>query len=381
MEFATRAIHVGQDPEPATGATIPPIFLSTTFTQKAPGEHKGYEYSRTRNPTREALEACLASLEEGEACAAFSSGLAASAAVLQSLRPGDGVVGAHDLYGGTYRLLEQVFRPSGLEVTYAADASPEAYARALDSLARPRLVWLETPTNPLLDVVDIQLVADVARSRDALVVVDNTFATPYLQQPLLLGADLVVHSTTKYFSGHSDVVGGAVIARKAGGLERIRFLQNAVGSVPGPMDCYLVQRGMKTLAVRMEKHCANAQRIAEELAGWKRIREVLYPGLKSHRGHAVAKRQMRAFGGMITIRVEGASEAAKRLCSGLKLFACAESLGGVESLCSHPATMTHASIPKQVRESRGISEDMIRLSVGIEDPADLIDDLRRALPG
>jgi cystathionine gamma-lyase len=379
MKFATRSIHVGQRPEPVTGATIPPIFLSTTFTQAAPGEHKGYEYSRSGNPTRDALEKCLASLEEGEACAAFSSGLAASAMVFQSLRPGDGVVGGQDLYGGTYRLLEQVFRPCGLEVAHAADASPEAYARALGSLARPRLVWLETPSNPLLDIVDIRPVVEMAHAHDSLVVVDNTFATPYLQQPLKLGADLVVHSTTKYISGHSDVIGGVVIARTAVHLEPIRFLQNAVGAVQGPMDCYLVQRGLKTLAIRMEKHCANAQRVAEEMVSWKQVRQVIYPGLESHQGHAVARSQMRAFGGMVTIRLQGGEFAAKRFCSNLKLFACAESLGGVESLCSHPATMTHASIPRLVRESRGISDDMIRLSVGIEDPGDLIEDLRRAL--
>jgi cystathionine gamma-lyase len=381
MEFATRSIHVGQRPDRVTGATIPPISLSTTFTQAAPGEHKGYEYSRSGNPTRDALEECLASLEEGAACAAFSSGLAASAAVFQSLDPGDGVVGGHDLYGGTYRLLEQVFRPSGLEVAYAADGSPEAYAKALESLARPRLLWLETPTNPLLDVADIRRACEIAHARDSRVVVDNTFATPYLQQPLKLGADLVVHSTTKYLGGHSDVVGGAVIARQTEDLERVRFLQNAVGAVPGPMDCYLVQRGLKTLAIRMEKHCANALRIAEELAVWEQVREVIYPGLESHRGHAIARRQMRAFGGMVTIRLHGGESAARRFCSNLRLFACAESLGGVESLCSHPATMTHASVPRHIRESRGISEDMLRLSVGIEEPADLLDDLRRALAG
>ena len=379
MEFATRSIHVGQGPEAATGATIPPVFLSTTFTQAGPGQHKGYEYSRTRNPTRDALEECLASLEEGEACAAFSSGLAASAAVLQSLHPGDGVVGCHDLYGGTYRLLEQVFRPWGLEVNYAADRTPEAYAKAVGSLARPRLVWVETPTNPLLDIVDIQRVAEIAHARDCLVVVDNTFATPYLQQPLRLGGDIVVHSTTKYICGHSDVIGGAVIARRAAGLEQVRFLQNALGGVPGPMDCYLVQRGVKTLAIRMDKHCANAQRIAEDLAGQKQVREVIYPGLESHPGRAVANRQMRGSGGMVTIRVDGGESAARRICSRLKLFSCAESLGGVESLCSHPATMTHASIPQRVRESHGITGDLIRLSVGIEDPDDLIHDLRRAL--
>lgn len=379
MEFSTRSIHVGQHSEPVTGATIPPIFLSTTFTQSAPGEHQGYEYSRSRNPTRDALEECLASLEEGEACAAFSSGLAASAAVLQSLHPGDGVVGGHDIYGGSYRLLEQVFRPWGLQVAYAADASPEAYAKALASLARPRLVWVETPTNPLLDIVDIQRVAEIGHTRDCLVVVDNTFATPYIQQPLKLGADLVVHSTTKYLGGHSDVVGGAVVARGAKHLEKVRFLQNATGAVPGPMDCYLVQRGLKTLGIRMEKHCANAQSIAEELLTWKQIREVIYPGMGSHQGHAVARRQMRAFGGMVSVRLHGGELAAKRFCSRLRLIACAESLGGVESLCSHPATMTHASIPPDVRESHGITGDLIRLSVGIEDIQDIKADLDQAL--
>ncbi len=379
MEFSTRSIHVGQHPEPVTGATIPPVFLSTTFTQSAPGEHKGYEYSRSRNPTRDALEECLASLEEGEACAAFSSGLAASAAVLQSLHPGDGVVGGHDLYGGSYRLLEQVFRPWGLHVAYAADTSPEAYANALKSLARPRLVWVETPTNPLLDIVDIQRVAAIAHTLGCLVVVDNTFATPYLQQPLKLGADLVVHSTTKYLGGHSDVVGGAVVARAAKHLEKVRFLQNATGAVPGPMDCYLVQRGLKTLGIRMEKHCANAQSIAGELLTREQIREVIYPGMAGHQGHAVARRQMRAFGGMVTVRIQGGEPAAKRFCSRLRLIACAESLGGVESLCSHPATMTHASIPPDVREAHGITGDLIRLSVGIEDLADIQADLDQAL--
>jgi cystathionine beta-lyase/cystathionine gamma-synthase len=379
MEFSTRSIHVGQRSEPVTGATIPPIFLSTTFTQSAPGEHQGYEYSRSGNPTRDALEECLASLEEGEACAAFSSGLAASAAVLQSLHPGDGVVGGHDLYGGSYRLLEQVFRPWGLHVAYAAGTSPEAYAKALASLARPRLVWVETPTNPLLDIVDIQRVAAIAHALGCLVVVDNTFATPYLQQPLKLGADLVVHSTTKYLGGHSDVVGGAVVAREAKHLEKVRYLQNATGAVPGPMDCYLIQRGLKTLGIRMQKHCANAQAIAEELLTWKQIREVIYPGSAGHQGHAAARRQMRAFGGMVTVRLHGGELAAKRFCSRLRLIACAESLGGVESLCSHPATMTHASIPPDVRESHGITGDLIRLSVGIEDIQDIQADLDQAL--
>ena len=379
MEFATRSIHVGQDPEPVTGATVPPVSLSTTFTQAAPGQHKGYEYSRSGNPTRGRLEECLASLEEGAACAVFASGLAASTAVFQSLRPGDGVVGGRDLYGGTYRLLEQVFRPWGLEVAYVRDASPASYAEALSALARPKLVWVETPGNPLLEIVDIRSVVELAHARGCLVAVDNTFATPYLQQPLTLGADFSVHSTTKYLGGHSDVVGGAVIARQAARLEPVRFLQNAAGGVPGPMDCYLVHRGVKTLAVRMERHCVNAQRIAEELARSEQVSQVLYPGLENHPGHAVAARQMRGFGGMVAFRVHGGDQAARQVCSRLKLFACAESLGGVESLCSQPATMTHASIPPPVRESHGITGDLIRLSVGIEDAGDLIADLRGAL--
>jgi cystathionine gamma-lyase len=380
MEFETRAVHTGQAPDPATGATIPPIHLTTTFTQPAPGEPlAGFDYSRSGNPTRGGLEACLASLEGGAACAAFSSGLAACSAVLQSLAPGDGVVASHDLYGGTFRLLDKVFVPWGLEVASAQDASLEAYTRAIESLRRPRLLWIETPTNPLLDVLDIEALSGLARKHGMLSAVDNTFATPYLQRPLELGADLVVHSTTKYASGHSDVVSGAVVARSPSLLERIRFLQNAMGAVPGPLDCYLVQRGLKTLAVRMDRHCANAQALAEALSGTPGIRRVIYPGLDSHSGHAVAARQMRAFGGMVSLELEGGAEAARRFCSRVRVFACAESLGGVESLCSHPATMTHASVPPAIRQARGISDGIVRLSVGIEDAADLIEDVRQAL--
>ena len=379
MKFATRAIHVGQEADPATGSTIPPIHLTTTYTQAAPGQHKGYEYSRTQNPTRRALEQCLASLEEGEECAAFASGLAATTAILQALKPGDGVVAGHDLYGGTFRLLEKVFLRWGLEVAFVADSSSEAHQKAIRSLARPRLLWLESPTNPLLDVVDISGLSQLAKSREIMVVVDNTFATPYLQKPLRLGADLVVHSTTKYLGGHSDVVGGAVVASKKHMLEEVRFLQNAAGAVPGPMDCYLVLRGLKTLAVRMDRHCANARHLADALRQMRGVTKVLYPGLPDHSGFELAQKQMSDYGGMVTIELEGGAERAHRFCSSLKVFSLAESLGGVESLCGHPATMTHASIPRPIREARGITDSLVRLSVGIEDIDDLLTDIRQAL--
>ena len=379
MKFSTRAIHVGQEADPSTGSTIPPIHLSTTYTQAAPGQHKGFEYSRSQNPTRKALEQCLASLEEGEECAAFSSGLAATTAVFQSLEPGDGVVGGHDLYGGTFRLLQRVFKRWGLEVAFAADSSPEAHERAMASLRRPRLLWLETPTNPLLDIVDVSTLVRVARVHSMAVAVDNTFATPYLQRPLRLGADLVIHSTTKYLGGHSDVVGGAVIARKKESLEGIRFLQNAAGGVPSPIDCYLLLRGLKTLAVRMDRHCANALQLASILTKKPGITKVFYPGLPDHPGLEIARAQMNSFGGMITLQLEGDAGHTRRFCSKLKVFSLAESLGGVESLCCHPATMTHASIPKELREARGITETLVRLSVGIEDVEDLIADVEQAL--
>ena len=379
MKFETRAIHAGQDPDASTGATIPPIHLTTTYTQAAPGENKGFEYSRTQNPTRQRLEECLAALEEGEACAAFSSGLAATNAILQSLRPGDGVLAGHDLYGGTFRLLDKVFRPWGLETATPENGTPDAYRRALSRLAKPRLIWVESPTNPLLDIVDLHAVAELAKEHSLTVVVDNTFATPYLQQPLKLGADFVVHSTTKYLGGHSDVIGGAVIARKKDRLEPIRFLQNAAGAVPGPMDCYLVQRGLKTLAVRMDRHAANAEAIAHALESMPGIDGVIYPGLPGHSGRALAARQMRNFGGMVSLRISGGLEPARRFASRLRVFACAESLGGVESLCSHPATMTHASVPAELRHARGLSDNLVRLSVGLENVDDLLDDLRQAL--
>jgi cystathionine gamma-lyase len=374
--FATRAIHAGQDPDPATGATVVPIYATSTYTQEGPGKHKGYEYSRSGNPTRTALEKCLASLEGGERGLAFASGLAATTALLSVLRPGDEVVAAADLYGGTYRLLERVFKPWGLVSHYTDDPSPKGFERLMSPATK--LVWIETPTNPLLQLVDIAAIAEVTHRRGALLAVDNTFASPYLQQPLRLGADLVVHSTTKYLGGHSDVVGGAVIGR-AELLGPIAFYQNAAGGVPGPFDAYLTLRGLKTLAVRMDKHCSNARQLAAWLVEQPQVERVYYPGLASHPSHALASKQMRDFGGMVSMRLKGGTEAAKRFMTRTKLFSLAESLGGVESLLCHPATMTHASIPADIRIARGVDDALLRLSVGIEEVEDLQEDLRQAL--
>lgn len=379
MRFSTRAIHVGQEPEEVTGATIPPIFISSTYTQEAPNVHKGYDYSRAVNPTRDNLEDCLASLEGGEACAAFSSGLAATTAVFQTLRPGDGVVAGHDLYGGTFRLLNKHFVPWGLEVVYADGGSLEDFDKAIGQLSRPRMMWLETPTNPLLEISDLEGLSNLAKKHNMAVAVDNTFATPCLQLPIALGADIVVHSTTKYLGGHSDVIGGAAITRTTEQMEQIRFLQFAAGAVPSPFDCYLVQRGLKTLSLRMERHCQNAQLIAEKLQEYPQIEEVLYPGLPSHPGHELAKKQMCGFGGIVSIKMKGDLDRTKGFCSSLKVFSLAESLGGVESLCNHPALMTHASIPKEIREQRGVGDTLVRLSVGVEDAEDLLEDIERAL--
>jgi cystathionine gamma-lyase len=374
--FATRAIHAGQDADPATGATVVPIYATSTYTQEAVGKHKGYEYSRSGNPTRTALETCLAALEGGERGLAFASGLAATTAVLSLLRPGDEVVAAADLYGGTYRLLERVFKPWGLVTRYTEDASPAGFAKLMTPATK--LVWIETPTNPLLQLLDIEALAAVAHKGSALLAVDNTFASPYLQQPINLGADLVIHSTTKYLGGHSDVVGGAVIGRRDL-LGPIAFYQNAAGGVPGPFDAWLTLRGLKTLAVRMERHCANARHLAEWLKQQPHVDRVYYPGLPDHPGHELARRQMRDFGGMISMRLRGGAEAARSFLPRTKLFSLAESLGGVESLVCHPATMTHASIPADIRLARGVDDGLIRLSVGIEAVADLQEDLRQAM--
>ncbi|MFO0950112.1 MAG: cystathionine gamma-synthase [Isosphaeraceae bacterium] len=374
--FSTRAIHAGQEADPATGATVVPIYATSTYTQEAPGRHKGYEYSRSGNPTRTALETCLAAIEGGERGLAFASGLAATTAVLSTLRPGDEVVAASDLYGGTFRLLERVFKPWGLVARYTDDPGPDGFARLMSPATK--LVWIETPTNPLLQVVDIGAVAEVAHAHGALLTVDNTFASPYLQRPIDLGADLVVHSTTKYLGGHSDVVGGAVIGRKDL-LAPIAFYQNAAGGVPGPFDSWLVLRGIKTLSLRMERHSSNAAALAEWLAAHPKVERVYYPGLADHPNHDVARRQMRSFGGMLSLRLTGGGPAALGLLTRTRLFSLAESLGGVESLICHPASMTHASIPAEIRAARGVDDGLVRLSVGVEDLEDLRDDLSRAL--
>ena len=375
--FSTLSIHAGQGPDPATGATVVPIYATSTFTQSSPGEHLGYEYARSGNPTRTALETCLAALEGGEKAAAFASGLAASNGVLAALlKPGDEVVAAADLYGGTYRMLERLFKPWGITAHYTEDVSAEGFARLINH--KTRLVWVETPTNPLLQIVDIAAIAHQTQRTGSLLVVDNTFASPYLQRPLELGADLVVHSTTKYLGGHSDVVGGAVIGR-AELMTPIAYYQNAAGGVPGPFDSFLTLRGIKTLAVRMERHCANAETLAHWLAKHPKVDRVYYPGLETHPGHSIAKHQMRGYGGMISIRIRGGKPAAVSMLQKTKLFSLAESLGGVESLISLPAAMTHASIPAEIRQRRGVDDALVRLSVGIEEVADLQADLAAAL--
>ncbi|HEX9068954.1 MAG TPA: cystathionine gamma-synthase [Ktedonobacterales bacterium] len=376
-KFATRAIHTGQEAEPVTGATIFPIFQTSTYTQAGLGDNKGYEYSRTHNPTRTALEECLASLEHATHGLAFSSGLAAESAVLSLLRPGDHVIAGDDLYGGTYRLFERVLAPMGIAFDYVPAGDVRAYAKAI----RPatKLIWLETPTNPLLNLVDIAAVARIAREHGVRLVVDNTFASPYLQRPLDLGAHIVVHSTTKYINGHSDVIGGAVLTSDDEAFERIKFYQNAAGGVPSPFDSWLVMRGVKTLAVRMRQHCENAQAVAEYLEKHSLVQRVYYPGLASHHDHELAKRQMDGFGGMVSFAFKGTRDDVDTFVRSLKVFALAESLGGIESLCCHPVTMTHASIPKAERDARGVADTLLRLSVGIEDVADLIADLDQAL--
>ncbi len=375
--FATRAIHAGQDADPSTGATITPVFQTSTYTQQGLGENKGYEYSRTGNPTRAALETCLASLENARFGLAFSSGLAATAAALSFLRPGQHVIAGDDLYGGTYRYFERVLKPTGVSITYVAAGDIAAYADAVR--AETALIWAETPTNPLLSLVDIRALAEVASAGGLTLAVDNTFATPYLQQPLDLGAHLVVHSTTKYINGHSDVVGGAVLTSDEKLYTEIKFYQNAAGGVPSPFDSWLVLRGAKTLAVRMRQHCENAKEVAAYLAGHPLVRRVYYPGLASHPDHELAKRQMRDFGGMVSFAFEGTREDVDTFVRHLRVFALAESLGGVESLCCHPASMTHGSIPAEIREARGVTDTLLRLSVGIEDAGDLIADLDQAL--
>ncbi|HKV86697.1 MAG TPA: cystathionine gamma-synthase [Candidatus Dormibacteraeota bacterium] len=374
--FATRALHVGQGPDPATGAVVQPIHLASTFAQQGVGKHQGFEYSRTGNPTRNALEECLAALEEARHCLAFASGLGAETTLLLLLNPGDHVVYMEDVYGGTFRLFDKVLKRYGLTFTPVDATDVDRVEQAMTPATR--MVWLESPTNPLLRVVDIDAVSEVAHTRGAIVCVDNTFATPYLQQPIHLGADVVVHSSTKYIGGHSDVVGGAIMTSNDDLEKQLRFHQNAVGAVPSPFDCWLLLRGIKTLALRVERQSANAMQVAQALERSQAVRRVYYPGLESHPNRSIASRQMRLFGGMVSFEV--ADEAtAFRVLERLKLFTLAESLGAVESLAEHPARMTHASIPAAERQRAGVGDGLIRLSVGVEDAADLIADLESAL--
>ncbi|WP_342642782.1 cystathionine gamma-synthase [Rhodoligotrophos ferricapiens] len=380
--FATRAIHAGQAPDPSTGAIMTPIFASSTFVQQSPGVHKGYEYSRSGNPTRKALEDCIADLENGAAGFAFASGLAASGTILELLNAGDHVIAGDDLYGGSYRLLENVRkRSAGITTSFVDVSNIEAVEAAITP--KTRMIWVETPTNPLLRIVDLVAIAQLARKHGLISVADNTFASPYLQRPIEHGIDVVVHSATKYLNGHSDVVGGVAVVSGTtahGDLkQRLGYLQNAVGGVMSPFDAFLVLRSLKTLPVRMERHCENAMIIAHYLDQHPRISHVYYPGLKHHAGHDIATRQMRAYGGMVTAVLKGDLADARRFLERTQLFALAESLGGVESLIEHPAIMTHASIPAEIRQQLGILDGLVRLSVGIEDPDDLIRDLDQAL--
>jgi len=379
--FSTKALHVGQEPEGMTGAIIPPIFATSTYVQESPGKHKGFDYARSHNPTRYAYERCVAALEGGTAGFAFSSGMAASSTVLELLPANSHIIAGDDLYGGTYRLFERVRKHSmGLEVTYVDLSNPKTARTNLESARRPntKMVWVETPTNPLLKVVDLEQVAAFANKEGYISVCDNTFASPYLQQPLQHGFTLVVHSATKYLNGHSDVVGGIVITGSNKEVtDRMGFLQNAIGSVPSPFDCFLILRGVKTLAVRMDRSASNALEIASYLERHPLVERVIYPGLKSHPQFDVAQRQMKAGGGMISMIMKGGLEPSRRLLETVRVFSLAESLGGVESLIEHPAIMTHASIPKEMREKNGIADGLIRLSVGIEDLIDLRQDLEQ----
>jgi cystathionine gamma-lyase len=376
MRFDTLAIHAGQQPDPTTGAIMTPVYFTSTYVQDGPGEHKGYEYSRTKNPTRLALEACLASLEGAKYGAAFASGCATADMVMHLLDAGDHVVCSDDVYGGTFRIFDKVFKRQGLSFSFVDLTQPGNLEKAITP--KTKLIWVETPTNPMLKLIDLAKVAEVARNKGILTVCDNTFMTPYFQRPLDLGMDVVVHSTTKYLNGHSDCIGGFACTSNKELADRMYFLQNAVGGVPSPMDSFLVMRGVKTLHVRMQRHAENAARIAEFLGSHPKATKVNYPGLRNHPQHELARRQMKGFGGMMTFDIKGGLEAARKFLKTCKVFACAESLGGVESLIEHPAIMTHASVPKENREKLGISDGLIRLSVGIEDAQDLIDDLTEA---
>ncbi len=378
MKAATRFIHAGAEPDPSTGAIMTPIYQTSTYVQSAPGENKGYEYARSQNPTRKALEDALAIIENGKYGLAFSSGVAATDAVIKLLEPGQEVICGNDMYGGTYRLFTKVFEKFGIRFKYVDTTNPINIANAIS--ADTRLVWLETPTNPLMNITDIAAVADIVKGKNILLAVDNTFASPYLQNPLDLGADIVMHSVTKYLGGHSDVIQGCLVMNDKDLREKLYFIQKSCGAVPGPMDCFLVLRGIKTLHVRMKQHCENGKIIAHWLQNHPKVGKVYWPGFENHPGHAVAKKQMRDFGGMISFELKDDSvQEARRVLSSTKLFSLAESLGGVESLINHPASMTHASIPREERIKNGLSDSLIRLSVGIEDAEDLVEDLRQAI--
>jgi cystathionine gamma-lyase len=377
MKFNTKAIHAGQKPEETTGAVMPPIFQTSTYAQEAPNVNQGYDYARVGNPTRTALEKLIAGLENADECAAFSSGVGSIDAIMKTLKPGDHVISTNDLYGGTYRLFTQVFQNYGIRFSFVDMTDINQVKEAVTE--NTRLVWIETPTNPLMRIIDIAAVAEIARSAGALSVVDNTFASPYLQLPLELGADAVMHSCTKYLGGHSDAISGAVATSNKELMEKLRFQVKTTGAVPGPMDCYLILRGIKTLHVRVQRSTENAKEIADFLAGHPEVAHIHYPGLKEHPQHKLAARQMKDFGAMLSFSLKNDSlEAASAFMSKTRIFTLAESLGGVESLISHPASMTHGSIPKEVREKAGLFDSLIRLSVGIEDAEDLINDLKQA---
>jgi len=377
LGFSTRAVHAGQSPDPATGAIMTPVFLTSTYVQEYPDKHKGYDYARTVHPTRDALQKNLASLEGAAFGLCFGSGMAATSTIIEALSSGDHVVCGNDLYGGSYRVFTKVFARFGVKFTFVDTTDLNAVEAAFT--ADTKLVWIETPSNPLLKITDIRAIAKLAHAKRAKLVVDNTFASPALQNPLRLGADVVMHSTTKYIGGHSDVVGGAILTSDEALHKEYKFLQNAVGAVPGPLDCFLLLRSTKTLALRVERHCANAMIVAKHLLAHPEVAKVHYPGLPTHAGHEIAKSQMSGFGGMISLELKGDIERAKRMISSCEIFSLAESLGGVESLISHPASMTHGSIPREERLKAGLSDGLVRLSVGVEDAADLTADLDRAL--
>jgi cystathionine gamma-lyase len=378
MKLATKLIHAGVEPDPSTGAIMTPIFQTSTYVQAAPGDHKGYEYARTQNPTRNALQNALAAIENGKHALCFGSGMAATDAVVKLLNPGDEVIAANDMYGGTYRLFTKIFEKYGLKFHFIDMQDANNIRQYINK--NTKLVWTETPTNPMMNIVDIAAIADIVKPYEITLCVDNTFATPYLQNPLDLGADIVLHSATKYLGGHSDAVHGCLIMNDSSLNDRLQFIQNSCGAVPGPQDCFLILRGLKTLHVRMQRHCENGEKIANWLRGNSKVGKVIWCGFEDHPNHNIAKKQMRAFGGMMSFTLKDDSmDAAMKVLSSTKLFSLAESLGGVESLIGHPATMTHASIPREERIKNGLVDSLIRLSIGIEDADDLIADLNNAI--